>query len=67
MKFHGDPINLSTMSEKKDTKSQSSSDATKLKSAEKQAQLSEALRANLRRRKEQARGRKSADTEDGKS
>lgn len=29
----------------------------KAKSAEKQARLSEALRANLRRRKEQARGR----------
>jgi len=35
----------------------------KLKSADKQARLAEALRNNLRRRKQQARDRKSSDTE----
>jgi hypothetical protein len=38
-------------------------DAGKLHDAEKQARLAEALRANLRRRKEQARDRMSDDTE----
>ena len=39
-------------------------DAGKLHDAEKQARLAEALRANLRRRKEQARDRKSDDGQD---
>jgi len=36
-------------------------DSGKLKDAEKQARLAEALRANLRRRKEQQRTRKTED------
>jgi len=46
------------MTEQKDQKQQAKARAQKLKSAAKQAQLSEALRANLKRRKEQARERK---------
>ena len=42
-------------------KSGQSQGPEKAKSAEKQARLSEALRANLRRRKEQARERKQDD------
>lgn len=55
---------MSTQDKKKSEKQQ---DATRLKSAQKQAQLSEALRANLRRRKEQARGRKDSTGDDQKS
>lgn len=39
-------------------------DVGKLHDADKQARLAEALRANLRRRKEQARDRKSDDGQD---
>ncbi len=50
-----------TMTDEKEQKKLASAKAHKAKSAEKQAQLSEALRANLRRRKEQARERKKGD------
>ena len=46
------------MSNDKQQQQQTSQKALKLKSAAKQAQLSEALRANLKRRKEQMRERK---------
>jgi len=49
------------MTDEKQQKQQTIQAAQKLKSAAKQAQLSEALRANLRRRKEQARVRKKTD------
>jgi len=51
-------LKLSPMTDDKKQKQQTIQTAQKLKSAAKQAQLSEALRANLRRRKEQARVRK---------
>jgi len=49
------------MTDTKDQKQQETQNAQKLKSAAKQAQLSEALRANLKRRKEQARERKKGE------
>jgi len=51
------------MTDEKQQKQQTIQATQKLKSAAKQAQLSEALRANLRRRKEQARVRKKAGDE----
>jgi hypothetical protein len=52
--------NAAAMSNDKQQQQQASQKALKLKSAAKQAQLSEALRANLKRRKEQSRERKKA-------
>ncbi|MFC4346305.1 hypothetical protein ACFO5Q_00415 [Kordiimonas lipolytica] len=49
------------MSEKTKTDKPIKQDSGKLKDAEKQARLAEALRANLRRRKEQQRTRKTED------
>lgn len=50
------------MSDKADNQDRIKQDGGKLKAADKQARLAEALRANLRRRKQQDRNRK----EDGK-
>jgi len=54
-------LNLPAMTDEKDKQRRASQKALRLKSAQKQAQLSEALRANLKRRKEQARERKKPD------
>ncbi len=53
---------MSDQDKKTDTIKQ---DNGKLSAAEKQARLAEALRANLRRRKDQARERKTTPTTDG--
>jgi len=58
LKFPANPLKLAPMSKDQDSKKQASKNARKLKSEAKQQQLSEALRANLRRRKEQTRERK---------
>jgi len=51
------------MTDEKQQKQKTIQATQKLKSAAKQAQLSEALRANLRRRKDQARSRKNTGKE----
>ena len=61
LKFPANPLKLAPMSNDQDSKKQASKNAQKLKSEAKQQQLSEALRANLRRRKEQTRERKKGD------